>query len=245
MSATQFAWSCLGSPEWVPPDPKQGSRFGLDDRCWLCGGETHGVGWPRRTAVAETFTNHNLARVPTSETICQACVYLSSVESWGSYVADHPGKELKTGGVISWRFYSHAVSSAGHECPNRARWRQLLVAPPDPPFLFVIAESGQKHLLFRAAVAYDRDRYPIQVEEDRLIICCDELQGCLNSFEYLYALGFSKQQIASGDYNQKTVRSVGLTTWRLAEAEISPYRRLFPELIRVALFCAQRPEEGS
>lgn len=50
----------------------------------------------------------------------------------------------------------------------------------------------------------------------------------------------SKEQIVSGRYYQKTILAVGLATWRALEAEIAPYRRLRPDLVRLAAFCAQK-----
>lgn len=255
VSATQFAWACLGSPAWPPPEPKRDragrlpsgqSRFGTDDRCWLCGGSVEpGTGWPRRVAFAETFTNHNLARVPTSETACQACVYLSSGESWKAYAAAHPEMGLKAVHPLSWRTYSHVFSAAGHECPQRARWRALLIDPPEPPFTMTISESGQKHIVFRGSIAYDREVFPVQCEEDTLIVNRRELADCFAAFEALYALGFSKQEVKTGRYNTSRIMAAGMRRWRYAEAEFAPWRYRKPDFVRIVDYCAQRRDTGA
>lgn len=242
MSATQFAWRALGDAPYPPPEPKRGPQYGPDARCCLCGAPTHMVGW-RRAALPPTYTNWNLCAVPASQSICQPCVALAGSETWNAYVAAHPEQGLKAVHPLSWRTYSHCFTSTGHECPNRARWRELLLDPPDPPFLFVITESGQKHLIFRAAVAYDRDTYPVQVEEDRLVVSRREFAGCLADFERLYALGFSKDSIRDARYHPAQLLKVGHAVWRAAEQAFAPWRARRQGLVRLAHFCAQRLEE--
>lgn len=252
LTATDFAWSCLGMGDYPPPEPevKRGraarARYGPDAACWLCDGETDGVGWWRDTAIPSTFTNHNQARCLTSESLCQPCAAMASKATWERYVAAHPEKGLKTGHAMSWRCYSHVFSPSipgGHDSPNRARWRQWLLDPPDPPFLFVVAESGQKHLIFRARIAYSRDRFPVQVEEDRIFVDRQRLALCLDAFEWLYQMGFTKDEVRLGEYSQARVLAAGLGRWRAAENAFVSWRQMEPDLVRLAHFVAELPAE--
>lgn len=240
---TQFAWAVLGLGDYPPPAPRRGPQYGPDATCWLCGGPTHGVGWPWLSAIPDTFTNHTLAACPTSTTICQPCVGLGSKATWERYATDHPELRLKTGHAMSWRCYSHLFTSAPphHECPTRARWREILLSPPDPPFLAVVAESGQKHLIFRGVVAHSRDRFMVQFEEHRVWLDRGQFGECLVDFERLYNLGFSKASILSCRYHHGQMLKVGLGPWREAESDFAPWRRL-PYLAGLAGFVARKSE---
>lgn len=192
-----FAAETLGLLPWEPPPPKRGARFGSHPRCWLCGGATDGGGWPRAVAIADTFTNHNVAACPPSDTICQACVATSSGETWRAYCARRPDLGLKSVHPLSWRSYSHAIGpgvdgTAAH--PARSGWRPFLLDPPPPPFLFVVAESGQKHLLFRSRVAWDREQFPVQVEEETVWLDRAGFAGCLADVEAALAAGWSRAE---------------------------------------------------
>lgn len=251
MSATQFAMGCLGldptSPDlWAPPVPTRPRtpRYAPGDRCWLCGGLTYGVGWWRH-ALPDTFTNHNLAAVTSSETVCQACMFCASKETWEAYVAAHPDRGLKCGHAMSWRFYSHVFAAGLHDCPTRERWRAWLLEPPVPPFLFVVATSGQKHLLFRGRVAYDRARFPVQVEEAVVWVERDVLAAVLADVEALYALGFAKDAIVSGRYHHGQLMKVGLAAWQPLDRAMQAWRRRVPDLVQLAAHVAQRQQEGA
>ena len=248
-SPTQFAWQCLatdGLPHglggaFVPDDAPAN-----DPRCWLCGGETGGVGWPRASLPA-TFTTPTLAAVPTSGTICQACMALASKATWEAYVvawnAAYPdATPLKTGHATSWRNYSHLFRPGYHECPTRARWRAILLEPPEPPFLAVIATSGQKHLLFRGQVATDRDWFPVQVEDERIWIEWAGFRQCLMQFEALLALGYSREEIVTGRYQVARVHKQGMAAWRAAETRFRPWREREPGWVQLAAHVAQREE---
>ena len=247
LTASQFAWACIGSPPWPPPEPKRGkARFGAHPRCWLCGGPTEGEGWPRTVAIPDTFTNTNLAAVPVSDAVCQPCVYMSAGDAWRDYTTRHPEKGLKSMQPLSWRSYSHVFRPGFHDCPTRAGWRTLLLNPPQPPFLFVIAVTGQKHLLFRGQIAHSRDVYPAQLEEEGLIVPRRIFARLLADFELLYQLGFSKDSILSGVYHAGQMRAVGerlgLETLRRLLQGMERWRQREPGLMRLAHFCAQRAD---
>lgn len=239
---THFAWACVGGGEFLPPAPKRGERFGPDAVCWLCGGDTGGQGWPMDIAIKPTFTNYNNAAHLPSRTICQPCVAMQSKEAWEAYVAAHPEKGLKTGHAMSWRCYSHVFAAGLHDCPQRAGWRQWLLNPPAPPFMFVIATSGQKHLIFRAQVAHSREVFPVQFEEERVYVDRGKFAALLVDFERLYTMGFSKDQILSGEYHHGQLLKVGLRTWREAEEPMIEWRRREPGLMALAHFCGQKQE---
>jgi hypothetical protein len=245
MTPTAFAWSVLDMGDYHPPVPRRGERYGPDGQCWLCGGPTGGVGWHFADAIPPTYTNHTLAACPTSRTVCQPCAAMGSKDTWEAYGRAHPEMGLKTGHAMSWRCYSQLFAAPHHhECPTRARWREILLDPPAPPFLAVIAESGQKHLIFRASIAHSRDLFPVQFEERLIWLDLDSFRPCLAAFEALYNLGFSKDSILAGQYHHGQMLKVGLATWRKAEELFAPWRRL-PHLAQLAAFVAQRdPDFG-
>ena len=237
ITASQFAADCLNLPVFSPSV----EIYGKSPICWLCGGDTQHIGWPLRTAIKPTFTNHNQAAAQHSDAICWQCVAMSYKETWDVYVGQHPEMSLKIGKPISWRCYSHVFAYGLHECPTRERWRQWLVNPPAPPFLFVVATSGQKHLIFRARVAHSAEVFPVQFEDEQFLVDRPALTAVFDAFEALYALGFSKDSILSGEYHHGQLIKVGMAAWKPLEDRIKPLRRTVPHLLKLAHFCAQKP----
>lgn len=237
-SPTQFAWACLGHALPAAAD---------DALCRICGGPAGPDATPFEAAVPPTFANPNVLPCPQSPVVCPACVALvgrDAKATWDAYVAAHPEAGLKTGRSMSWRSYSHAFWPGYHEAPKRERWRDLLVDPPEPPFLFVLSETAQKHLLFRAAVAQSRAWYPLQVEEDRVWIDLAAFREVLEAFEDLLALGFSREQVATGRYHHGQLLKVGLRRWRVAEGRFAPQRAMYPEYVRVCQLIARKREDA-
>lgn len=236
----------------MPPEPKRGPRFGPDAECYLCGGDTGGAGWHLKDAIGVSFTDVTQAQMPESKTMCQSCVAISKAEGWAQYVAAHPerglsatfpAKEGKEPRALNWLYQSHLfVSPDHHECPNRGRWRELLLCPPDPPFLAVVAVSGKKQLIFKSRIAYSRDRFPVQMEDDLVTVMPTEFAVALEDFERLYLMGFSKDSILSSDYHPKTLMDVGISRWRAAHELTIEWRRNHPDLWRLCHFVSQRPE---
>lgn len=191
-----------------------------DARCWLCGGKTGGNGQLVKKAIKDTFTDRDKARWPGSKSVCPGCAFCLS--------------------FMSLRNYSILATEIGLKHPSRPEMRDLLLNPPEPPFVFCIAVSGQKWLHFRAQTAYDRDGFPVQYEETSVCVERPVLASWLKTIETLYTV-FSKEEIKTGRYNQNRIKQFGLAKFQELEAKNAPHRgtRLFD----LAVFVAQKPEE--
>lgn len=246
LTTTQQIWRWLGSPPWPPPPAPRGKPlFGTSDRCWLCGGsageEPHYLGnWLR-----ENFTGHQYAKCPSSDAVCQACVYLTDGDSWREYCAAHPEMGLKSMRPLSWRSYGHVFAEGLHVCPVRGEWRQWLVEPPDAPFVVLLPESAQKHIVFLARVSTSRYRYWLQLEEDTVLVDRADMAAVMELFERLLALGFTRDEIVSGRYQQGRLLRAGLKMLTL-EDDIAQFRRSNFALLRAASIAAHGPakEDG-
>ena len=159
------------------------------------------------------------ARGSRSQSVCQGCAFCLS--------------------HLSLRLYSILATEHGLRHPTRAEIRELLLEPPEPPFVLCIAVSGQKHLHFRSQVAYSRDGYPVQMEETRVCVERLVLRQWLEKIEMLYTV-FSKDEIRTGRYSQNRIKEFGLLRFQAVEAMIAPSRgtRLFD----LAVFVAQKTE---
>jgi len=192
-----------------------------DARCWLCGGETNGRGRPVKKAIKPTFTDRDKAKGPrNSESICPGCAFCLS--------------------STPLRNYSIVATENGLSHPSRPEMRELLLEPPEPPFVFCVAVSGQKWLHFRSQVAYSRDGYPVQVEETRICVERPVLAGWLDAVEMLYTV-FTKAEILSGQYNQNRIKQFGLLRFQEVERRVASHRGT--RLFELAVFVAQKPPE--
>jgi len=117
----------------------------VDDAvCWLCGGETGGMGLPTKKAIKPTFTDHPHARGQRSKSICSGCAFCLSM------------RELRNYSILATR------DSLDH--PTRAQWREILLNPPVPPFVMCLAVSGQKYLTFKAPINLEREYFIVLLE---------------------------------------------------------------------------------
>lgn len=98
-----------------------------DDTCWLCGGETKGRGMLTKKAIKVTFTDHPYARGQESTSVCAGCAFCLSLRAL--------------------RNYSILATPKGIQHPSRAKWREVLTNPPEPPFVACLAISRKKKAL--------------------------------------------------------------------------------------------------
>ena len=239
IASTLFAAYSLALLPFDPPAPKRGDRYGRGERCWLCGGATNGAGWPQAIAIAPTFTQHNLACCGASDAVCQACAATMAPEAFQAMVRAR-NLPLKTWAQCGWHSYSHFIRDTGaYEAPVPSRSREIMLDPPPGWWLLALNTTGKKHTIFRARVATERGRFPVQVDEDTLWVRHAEYRACLAAFERLTALGCGKDGVETGRYHPADTMRAGLAPWREAEDAMAPWRERAPGLVGLVRLVAR------
>lgn len=222
LTATHLLWQAAGQP------PQEEMRTG---RCRVCGAGSAGqdfAAW-----VKPTFTDHD--KLQAGEIICPACQFAfaeASIEL-----------QARVGKAIPQRMrnYSHIIAG-GTWYPlskgAKAAMRRLILEAH--PALIVLADSGQKHLVFRA-VPNDpvSTLLRIQFEEQAVLVARDTLARLVATMTTLLT-AFSKTEIASGNYAGHRILSYGLAAFRRSESILREYRGSGP--FAVALYLAQKED---
>ena len=247
MSVTQLIYKdLLGMPPFEPPEPKgKKAKYGNDDKCWLCGGESEQLGHHVKDVITSSFTDTNIAKCLDSQTICYSCAALMKKEAWQAACEKHghspyfPVKDDKKPALASWMFSSHVFSKDGWLRPSRQEFADILLSPPQPPFVITLADSGKKHVIFRARVNHSKDKYFIQFDENTIFIDRKIFNDVLILVEDAYQY-FSKDSILTGDYNQAAIMKAGLATWQKYEMQFKKIRHKFKDILKVACFVARK-----
>lgn len=192
--------------------------------CRVCGQQSLGLSfshWAR-----PTFTDWD--KLQPGNIICHACQFCFAEQS--ELLAQRVGKEKPQ----RMRNYSHFVVD-GKWLPlskaQKAQMTYLLLY--ESPEVTIIAQSGQKHIIFRAIPGI------VQFEEQQ-ISDWRGLGELLATIETLYN-GFSKSEIETGDYAQHRVLKFGTSFWWELESALRSRRQT--ALFGLALFLAQRKEK--
>ena len=141
--------------------------------CYYCGAPCTDT-YKRDDYVKDTFTNRDIVVRPASEYVCVGCV-----ESVGDGRGDMPMidgsvKTFTTPRGMAPRLYSWLLTQIGRFAFTKGHIpivREMLTNADllfDPPFAWVLSDSGQKQLIFRAPVAYDKAAFSVMLE-DRVI----------------------------------------------------------------------------
>lgn len=205
-----------------------------EDQCRFCGQTAEGVAFD--SWVKPTFTDFD--KLQSGEIVCNDCLFFFNEAS--AELAERMGKEKPQ----RMRNYSHFIVN-GEWTPlskgNKDKMRELLLGNVFPE-LAAIADSGQKHIVFRATRNPSGSKAGwVQFEEQRLYLVPDELCGLLALVEELYT-EFSKGEIETGNYYSNRILKFGIDRWQGLEDQIKT-RRGQP-IFALALFLAQRSDNG-
>lgn len=196
----------------------------IEGDCRTCGCSALGI--PFAEWVRDTFTDHN--RLRPGSIICPHCLF--AFEEANPLLAQRVGKSKPQ----RTRNYSHFVLNDAWiplSKGDKLKMRAILMQSPQ---VAVIAESGQKHILFRAQLGW------WQFEEQSMLPCPELLTSLLQPIEHLYNAGANKSEIETGRYSQKTLIKMDLGTWRACERTIAPHRGSLP--LQLAIFLAQKDD---
>jgi len=212
MSAiAQILWNAAGQP---------GSDGGEKGICRICG--QNGIGLPFSAWVRDTFTDWD--KILPGEIICHACQFIFAESS--EILAARVGKDKPQ----RMRNYSHFVVGGKWWPLSKAEKARMVEILRSDFEIAVIADSGQKHIIFRAVPSV------IQFEEHQIRDVGMAL-ALLDIVQALYA-GFSKVEIETGQYRQQRIIKFGLTEWYELEQQIAPLRGSIT--FNLALFLAQK-----
>lgn len=209
--------------------------------CWLCGDSA--TRWLLlREGISKTFCLPEQSRSPNSDIICLPCHAMSSKKFFDTYAAARLEMGLKPGYATSWRNYSHVAFKGHHSCPNRSEWGKWLLNPPEPPFLFVMAVSSQKHLIYKSKISTSREKFFIQMEDISITVEKSSFEKCFSSVRKLLSLGFFKKHIIKNSYPYKFVITCK-PEWKKLNDELNFFRKFHALWIDLACFCAVTPEK--
>lgn len=217
----------------------------MGDCCYLCGKPA-----TKSLKLKDSFTAHSVARVPTSDKMCDRCDWSINLrcfyfnpnkQKWGKLFSRNWSWLFQRDKLIAPKIEGTHTEGKDtleivSELPTRAQLREWLINPPEPPFTLAIAESGQKHILFLAQEAHNRDIFPVQFELDTLHLDRKKFTALVQNYEALMALDFSKSEIDSGDYRSDRLLK-SFEQWESLEKQIAFFRgsRLFQLVSFVAV----------
>lgn len=246
-SNTQTIWyDLLQLPHFDAGKPLANSHA----HCYLCGGNTQGQGYRLRDGLGSLFTDTALVKTIDSNAVCGSCAalmcsigYQQACERYG-FDAYFPIKDGKKPLIANWMFYSHCFSTKKWQKMDRAEARDVLLSPPEPPFVITLASVGKKHVIFRAAVNHSRERFSVQIDELSVLIDRAVFTDLLKYFEAAYALGLSKDSLVTGNYNHAACLKIGVQQWRQIDNYFQIARLQVPDLLKVVSFCAKKIENN-
>jgi len=138
------------------------------NRCYYCGAdcdETYPVG----DFVKDTFTNRDIVAFPGSSFVCEGCAESLGVGDDEMLMLDGSTKVRENARGMQPRMYSWILSEEKRIAATKAHislLRSAILEPPAPPFSIILADSGQKQLIFRAPVAMARNDFPVMLEDE-------------------------------------------------------------------------------
>ncbi len=107
---------------------------------------------------------------PESNVICRGCEWMLNEKR------EIVGKD-KLQKTRNYSWFVEADKQTPYTKANKSEIAAVLLSPPSPPWAFAIAESGQKHLLFRTPVNVERTPpFAVQLETETIVYTPDELR---------------------------------------------------------------------
>lgn len=190
--------------------------------CYLCG-EFVEYGIPKKKLLPSTFNDHDKAKEPSSDYVCDACSFM---------ILTNPKRRQ----AIRW--FNYVASDKLVIC-NRKQLREFLLNPPKPPFIICITLSQKKHLLWYLKTSYSQDIYFVTMETETIQVNAKLLIEMIAFVENLYSKGITKEQISK---NAIPFGILSLEEWTQAFEKIKEYK--LHRQFELAIYVAQKEDES-
>lgn len=148
-----------------------------NEKCFYCGIDCNEK-YTKKEYVKDTFTNRDIVKYPGSDYICGCCVDSLA----GNYEVQQIDGTTKSGRAGQPRMYSWILTKEKKYAFTKKHLgfaRENIIFPPAPPFSIILAESGQKQLIFRGVVNYEKDNFVVMLEEKYIEVNIQKIKTCL------------------------------------------------------------------
>ena len=145
-----------------------------NNKCFYCGLDCDET-YKKKDYVKHTFTNRDIVKYPGNDFVCGCCVESLA----GLAKTKQIDGTIKTGRGGSPRMYSWVLTENKKLAMTKKHMRvlrRIILNPPKPPFSIILADSGQKQLIFRAPVNHDRNVFSVLLEEKNIEVNRDLLK---------------------------------------------------------------------
>ncbi len=199
--------------------------------CFFCGESAS-----KKLVLGDKFTARSRAKNPFSNLICDKCNFAITTSAW-YYNESKQAWSKVFARCWSWlestteKYPVFTFGESPHgdnlpvatKIPTRELIKKWIIDPPEPPFSICLATSGQKHTYPFRHIAYDRNFFPVLLEEEIVWLNRLDFIESLNYFEKLMQLGFSKTEIMSGEYRSDRLMKC-IDKWTQLESKIKETR---------------------
>ncbi len=148
-----------------------------ENRCYFCGTDCDNT-YLSELYIKDTFTNRDIIARPSSKYVCRGCVMtLGFGEDDELVMIDGSIKKRENQRGLSPHLYSWIITKDKRIPFTKAHISIIrgILTNTNPimqlttPFVIVLSDSGQKHLIFRAPVSKSDEVYPIMLEDEIII----------------------------------------------------------------------------
>ena len=144
------------------------------NRCYYCGAPCDGER-PVSRFVLDSFTARDTVADVSSEWICAGCALAMRSDAEVTLADGDAGPNGRTW-MYSWLVtpakatpYATCLMLGGDRCKScLPLLRAAVLSPPEPPFVLALTRSGQKHILYRAAISRSAEEFVACLEGENV-----------------------------------------------------------------------------
>jgi hypothetical protein len=140
-----------------------------DHHCYFCGAKCDDT-YSAADYIKPTFTNRDSVHRPDSSYVCVGCAMSLGQGEDTMLMIDGTVKQRENARGMQPHLYSWILTADKRLAFTKAHLaiiRDIILHnPPEPPFAIILADSGQKQLVFRAQVAMSKSIFPVMLEEE-------------------------------------------------------------------------------
>lgn len=195
---------------------------GIDSICMFTGRHIN-EGVHRKNIISDRFNDHEYLRYPSDYLSVDAALCIAPVIK---------GEK----GYNSLRNYSFLATENEFRILQRGEIMDVLLCPPQPPFVIAVTFSNKKHTAFKTIPALDRGRFIVTTDKGQVMINHDLISELVPVIQKWYTVVagkedssmlptyFTKDEILFGSSNFKRILEYGEEQYFSENAIIDRYR---------------------